>query len=223
MANMSIYDFIAHIFIPFSSICLVYCTYTEQRRTNLISRFESSFWKIGGNNARYNSNCDRELQCLTRLIDCHFCEERTKISKSQLCCLLNFYWKQIETNENSLKFSFKPYFVVLETRLNYIFTQSGKLIDSSDIKFYVNTVLSELPQDALLPFYSFVCSEVYSQKLPVSVLSYISPEIMAVIEIEESTGDCKILPYSHDEDYGYSYSECQNEPCTETIKKLNIN
>ena len=216
-------EFLRDFVVPLATVIMLVVTYSEQRKTNCISRFESSFWKIGGRNSILNKDAVIVLQDINLKINNHFTDKKTEISMSQLCYLLNYYWRQITTCER-INFSFQEYFLVLKTRMYYILKQKGNLIKNNDVPFYIDIVLSELSEDMKLPFFSYICADIYTQKMPKSILNYIGDKIADIINVVriESPYNCELLDCFEQEDFGYGYKEFLQEHYLETINRLGI-
>lgn len=203
---------IISIGISVLSIILVFCTYKEQRWTNMITQFESAFWIL--RDAIDTGN----LSAISRDIANHFHGSLSDINRNQCVFLLCYYWRIHSVNKvNKVDSVYSiVYYTLTDTR-----------ISSEEKKRYMELLYRFISEDDYFCLLSYICHLAYlkQDKCCIDMIIAFPHNDLKGNRLEiynKLTNKAEDVEFnSYDEFYGYY--ENATESYKETLNKfLNI-
>lgn len=206
-------DYISGIPLSIITILFVIATYKEQKDSNKIIQFESSFFylcssvKIGDSKTSYKK------------IHYHFdnISDKLEINKNECILLLSNYWM---LHKDKLDYR------TLSTSLLYLIKTN--LIEEKEKRHYLNILYSNISGEDYICFLAYLCHRFYIEKRTEFLCHNLSFHFTNLDEFQKqivnilssSENEVQLLNISVKEDYGFYLKEQETENYKQTLNRL---
>ena len=200
------------------TIILLLLTFWEQKRTNDINQFETTFWRL------YDKMELNNIDDVFTSIRKHFGNNAlsTDIGKSEYALLLQYYWGIATLGINTR----------IETLFNVvIFVLTDERINNKDKAKYISIVYSQISER---DFFCLICfvfwlhynkqySKLIHDPMLFSFQNFYDKKIKALIGLLKTKQEIEILHYEYDDKDKYGdLGNRINEFYIDTLKRLNL-